>query len=72
MPGYNPSLTGPNNFTSTQGDLTKAQVHWAAYKATLNGAPLPAIKYTYDIGSQAAKDYATALVAGWNQAFPDA
>jgi peptide/nickel transport system substrate-binding protein/oligopeptide transport system substrate-binding protein len=72
MPGYDANVTGPDGITDPAGDLTKAQAHWAAYKATLNGAPLPTIKYTYDIGSQSAKNYATALVAGWNQAFPDA
>jgi peptide/nickel transport system substrate-binding protein/oligopeptide transport system substrate-binding protein len=72
MPGYSPDITGPDGITDPAGDLTKAKAHWDAYKASLGGAALPKITYTYDSGSQAAKNYAEALVSGWNQAFPDA
>jgi peptide/nickel transport system substrate-binding protein/oligopeptide transport system substrate-binding protein len=72
MAGYNPQLTGPDNITSTQGDLTKAQAHWAAYKASLNGAPLPKIAYTFGIKNNYSLTYTQALATSWNQPFPDA
>ncbi len=51
MPGYTPNLQGPDG-VPTSGDLAKAQAHWAAYKATLHGAPVPPISLLY-IGASA-------------------
>jgi oligopeptide transport system substrate-binding protein len=68
MPGYNPNLTGPDGIP-TAGDLAKAQAHWNAYKATLNGAPVPAIKLSYNLGSAAQKTTAEYYQSTFNSAF---
>ena len=66
MPGYNPSVTGPDGQTTTTADVTNAQKHWQAYLATV-GNKVPAIKYSYNTSSAAASAYAQALISGWNQ-----
>jgi oligopeptide transport system substrate-binding protein len=68
MPGYNPNLKGPDGIP-TSGDTTKALAHWNAYKATLNGAPVPAIKYTYNSAAATVKLTAQYYQATWNQLF---
>jgi peptide/nickel transport system substrate-binding protein/oligopeptide transport system substrate-binding protein len=71
LPGYDASITGPDNIP-TAGDLTKAQAHWAAYKATLNGKPVPAITLHFNVSSSTQKLLAEAYQSTWQQAFPDA
>jgi peptide/nickel transport system substrate-binding protein/oligopeptide transport system substrate-binding protein len=68
MPGYNPSIQGIDG-AGTTGDLAKAQQHWNAYKATLNGAPVPPIKLTFNLAFASQKAAAEAYQATWNQAF---
>jgi peptide/nickel transport system substrate-binding protein/oligopeptide transport system substrate-binding protein len=68
MPGYNPSLLGIDG-AGTTGDLAKAQQHWNAYKATLNGAPVPPIKLSFNLSFASQKAAAEAYQATWNQAF---
>ena len=72
MPGYNKNLTGIDGVTSTTGDQAKAASHWSAYTATLNGAAIPAIKYSYNQSSTTAAALAQALVGQWNQVLPKA
>lgn len=67
MPGYQPGITGPDGVTATTGDSAKAQAHWATYKATLNGKPLPKFDYLYVASSSNAKKLAQALQAQWQQ-----
>ncbi len=68
MPGYNPSVTGPDGVTATTGDPAKAAADWNTYKATLNGAAVPSVTYLYVSGSTAQKQLAEALQAEWQQA----
>lgn len=70
MPGYDPQLTGVDGVTSPDGDLVKAQAHWAAYLATLHGKPAPAIQYNSYPGSTARRALGDALIAKWSAAFP--
>ncbi|WIG61625.1 MAG: hypothetical protein OJF49_004373 [Ktedonobacterales bacterium] len=76
MPGYNPALTGVDGVTATSGDLARARAHWAAYKWSLHGKPMPALTFTYAAQEQTtdatAQAFASAVVAQWNAAFPDA
>jgi peptide/nickel transport system substrate-binding protein/oligopeptide transport system substrate-binding protein len=67
MPGFNPNATLPDGVKATTGDATKAQSHWAAYKASLNGAAVPPLTYLYVSSSTSQKNLANALVAQWNQ-----
>jgi peptide/nickel transport system substrate-binding protein/oligopeptide transport system substrate-binding protein len=68
MPGYNPNLTGPDG-AGLDSNLTLAQNHWNAYKATLNGGPTPPIKISTNLASTTAKALAEFYQATWNQAF---
>jgi peptide/nickel transport system substrate-binding protein/oligopeptide transport system substrate-binding protein len=68
MPGYQPGITGPDGVTATTGDLTKAQAHFATYKATLNGKPLPKFDYLYVSSSTNQRKLAQALQAQWQTA----
>jgi oligopeptide transport system substrate-binding protein len=65
MPGYNPSITGPDGVTATTGDQAKATSHFATYQATLAGKPLPKFDYLYVASSGNAKRLAQALQAQW-------
>ncbi len=67
MPGYNPNLQGPDG-VPTSGDLAKAQAHWAAYKATLHGAPVPTIELIHSpsVTTMAAETYYQSI---WEEAF---
>lgn len=67
MPGYNPNVTGPDGVSSTAGDAAKAAAHWAAYKATLNGGAVPALTFTYDVGSGTVRQLVQALQGQWQQ-----
>jgi len=69
LPGYDANITGPDNIP-TAGDLTKAKQHWAAYVATLNGKPVPAVTLSFNISSSTQKLLAEAYQATWQQAFP--
>jgi oligopeptide transport system substrate-binding protein len=66
MPGYNPSMTGPDGQTTFTADTANAQKHWQAYLATV-GNKVPPIKYSYNTSSSAASAAAQALISGWNQ-----
>jgi peptide/nickel transport system substrate-binding protein/oligopeptide transport system substrate-binding protein len=68
MPGYNPNLQGPDG-APVSGDLAKAQAHWAAYKATLNGAQIPPIKLSFNLARASQKATAEYYQATWNAAF---
>jgi len=68
MPGYNANLQGPDN-TPTSGSLANAQQHWNAYLATLNGAPVPAVKLSFNFASGTNKTFAEYLQSTWNAAF---
>ena len=68
MPGYNPNLQPPDG-SGIGSNLTTAQSHWAAYKATLNGAAVPAIKISFNLSSTTAKALAEFYQSTWNQAF---
>src|SRR5260370_12425720 len=68
MPGYNPNLTVPDG-ARLANNLTLAQQHWTAYKATLNGAPVPPIKISFNLSSTTAKALAEFYQSSWNQAF---
>jgi oligopeptide transport system substrate-binding protein len=71
LPGYDASLQGLDG-APTSGDVAKAQQHWAAYKATLNGAAVPAITLHFNVSSSTQKLLAEAYQSTWQQAFPDA
>ena len=66
MPGYFSGLQSLNSAPTT-GDQTTAVAEWAKYKATLNGAAVPAIQYSYNTSSQTATDFANALISTWQQ-----
>ncbi|MGH2515530.1 MAG: peptide ABC transporter substrate-binding protein, partial [Ktedonobacterales bacterium] len=66
MPGYNPNLQSLDNAPTT-GNQTLAVTEWNKYKATLNGAAVPAIQYSYNTSSQTATDFANALINTWKQ-----
>jgi peptide/nickel transport system substrate-binding protein/oligopeptide transport system substrate-binding protein len=68
MPGYNPNLTGPDG-AGLDNNLTLAQNHWNAYKATLNGRPVPPIKISFNLSSSTAKALAEFYQATFDQAF---
>jgi oligopeptide transport system substrate-binding protein len=68
MPGYNPNLTGPDS-AGLDSNLTSAQTHWNAYKATLSGAPVPPIKISFNLSSGTAKALAEFYQSTWNGAF---
>jgi oligopeptide transport system substrate-binding protein len=67
MPGYNPNLQGPDG-AGLGSNLTLAQQHWSAYKATLNGASVPPIKISFNLSSTTAKALAEFYQSTWNQA----
>jgi peptide/nickel transport system substrate-binding protein/oligopeptide transport system substrate-binding protein len=67
MSGFNDNLRGIDG-APTSGDLAKAQQHWNAYKATLNGAPVPPIKLSFNLSSASQQATAEAYQAMWNQA----
>ena len=68
MPGYQPGIQGPDGVTATTGDATKAAAHFATWKATLNGKPLPKFDYLYVSSSTNQRKLAQALQAQWQTA----
>ncbi len=71
MPGYNANLQGPDG-VPTAGDLSKAQAHWAAYTATLNGAKPPVVKLSFNFASATNKTFAEYLQSTFDSAFTGA
>ncbi|HEX6122430.1 MAG TPA: peptide ABC transporter substrate-binding protein, partial [Ktedonobacterales bacterium] len=69
MPGYNTGLTGVDGVLATTGDVAKARAHWAAYLATLHGAKVPPITFTYFFGRSSSPAVAQSLAQQWNAAF---
>ncbi len=68
MPGFNPTITGPDGVTSTTGDDAVAARHWAAYLTTSGASPSTPIPYLYDASDPTAKLVAQTLAAQWEQA----
>lgn len=66
-PGYDPSLTGIAG-VSTSGDLGKAEAHWRACLASLDGKPVPPVAHYYEGGVSSI--VADTLTAQWSAAFP--
>jgi oligopeptide transport system substrate-binding protein len=68
MPGYYPNLTGPDGVASTKGDPAKAK---ALFQQGLQEegwstvAQMPAVKLTYESGSQDTDNEVAALVQMW-------
>ncbi len=71
MPGYNPNVKGIDG-AGTGDNTTLAQQHWTTYKATLNGAAVPPIVFSYNQSSAAATLGAQALQGMWNTALSGA
>jgi oligopeptide transport system substrate-binding protein len=71
MPGYDSLLTGIDGVATTSGDLAKAQAHWQAYLATLNGHSAPPVVFTY-VGLPSSRQamVATTIASQWSQALP--
>jgi len=66
MPGYQANFKGPDG-AGTGDNTAAAQQHWAAYKASLNGAAVPQLVYNFNPSSQSAINRAQAIVGMWNQ-----
>jgi ABC-type oligopeptide transport system substrate-binding subunit len=68
MPGYLANAAGPDGVTATAGDPAKAKAHWQTYVASLNGAPVPDIKLTYNPSTATRKAIWEGIAAQINQA----
>jgi oligopeptide transport system substrate-binding protein len=66
MPGYNPSVTGPDAVTATSGDTTKAKAHWQSYLTSSGGKATP-VTYLYVAGNTSQQQLAEALQSQWQQ-----
>jgi len=68
MPGYDPTLTGPDGVTGTAGDTTKAKALLAMgmqQEGWTSVSQIPAITLTYPSGSTDADNEMAALVQMW-------
>jgi oligopeptide transport system substrate-binding protein len=66
MPGYYAGLQPLDNAPTT-GNQTLAVQEWQKYLATLHGASVPTIQYSYNTASQTSTDFANALINTWKQ-----
>ena len=65
MPGYNPSIVGPDNTTATAGDPTKAKAHWATYLSTAGASAKKSWEYLFVSASTTQRNTAQALQGMW-------